>query len=125
MSNINTLTITGLIATTPRHITTREGVDIVSFRLASQTDVQRTDGLAGTETNWYTVSLFNGLAVNAAASLNKGDRIIVTGALRIRDWENTDRSGTTVELIGEHIGHDLAWGVSVHTRVGTSLTTDN
>ena len=30
------LTLTGLIATTPRHIVTSEGLAITSFRLASQ-----------------------------------------------------------------------------------------
>ena len=49
-------------------------------------------------------------------SINKGDRIIVQGTLRIRDWDNGERNGTSVEVEAEAIGHDLAWGTGVFTR---------
>lgn len=115
------ITITGLVATTPRHITTSDGLTILSFRLASSQ--RRYDALSGRwidgDTNWYTVSAFRTLAKNGAVSLNKGDRVILTGRLRIRDWENTDRSGTTVEIEADSLGHDMAWGTSSYTRVAT------
>ncbi|NBT76263.1 MAG: single-stranded DNA-binding protein [Betaproteobacteria bacterium] len=115
----DTITLTGLVATTPRHITTSDGLAITSFRLAcSQRRYDRVaqrwiDG----DTNWYTVSAFRDLAKNTATSVSKGDRVILTGRVRIRDWENTDRSGTTVEVEVDALGHDLSWGTSVHTRV--------
>lgn len=117
MSDI--ITLTGLVATTPRHLTTSEGLAITSFRLASS---QRRFDRAqqkwiDADTNWYTVSAFRALATNAAVSVVKGDRVIVTGRLRIRDWENTDRSGTTVEIEAESMGHDMFWGTSAFTRV--------
>lgn len=118
----DTITLAGLVATTPRHLTTSEGLAITSFRLASsQRRFDRTtnrwvDG----DTNWYTVSSFRALAENVAVSVNKGDRVIVTGKLRIRDWENTDRSGTTVEVEAETLGHDLLWGLSSYTRNSSS-----
>ena len=120
----DTLTITGLVATTPRHITTSDGLAITSFRLASsQRRYDRTlMRWIDSDTNWYTISCFRSLATNVAASVNKGDRVMVTGRLRIRDWENTDRSGTTVEIEAENIGHDMFWGTSVYTRTTTSPT---
>jgi single-strand DNA-binding protein len=76
----DTLTVRGLIATTPRHITTSEGLEITSFRLASAQ--RRFDKATGewvdTSTNWYTITAFRNLAVNAFASLNKGDRITLS-----------------------------------------------
>jgi single-strand DNA-binding protein len=112
------ISLTGLVATTPRHLTTSEGLAITSFRLASsQRRFDRaTQKWVDGDTNWYTVSAFRGLASNAATSLSKGERVIVTGRLRIRDWENTDRSGTTVEIEADSLGHDLTWGTSVYTR---------
>lgn len=115
----DTITLTGLVATTPRHITTSEGLAITSFRLASS---QRRYDRAqqkwiDADTNWYTISAFRGLAENSAGSVTKGDRVLVTGRLRIRDWENTDRSGTTVEIEADAIGHDMTWGTSAFTRV--------
>jgi single-strand DNA-binding protein len=112
------VTVSGLIATTPRHIVTQDGLPITSFRLASSH--RRFDSSLGKwvdgETNWYTITAFKQLAVNASQSLNKGDRISVYGVLRVRDWDNGDRAGTSVEITAESIGHDLAWGTSVYTR---------
>jgi single-strand DNA-binding protein len=118
----DTLTVTGLIATTPRHVTTSEGLEITSFRLASS---QRrfdkaTQQWVDASTNWYTVTAFRNLAVNAIASLNKGDRIVVVGRLRVRDWQTDDRTGTTVEIEAETLGHDLFWSTAVATRVVVS-----
>jgi single-strand DNA-binding protein len=121
------ITLTGLVATTPRHITTSEGLAITSFRLASSQrryDRVQQRWIDG-DTNWYTVSAFRNLAQNAATSVSKGDRVILTGRVRIRDWENTDRSGTTVEVEAESVGHDLTWGTAVYTRTTTMLSTDD
>jgi single-strand DNA-binding protein len=121
------ISLTGLVATTPRHITTSEGLAITSFRLASSQ--RRYDRVAQRwidgDTNWYTVSAFRGLAQNSATSVSKGDRVIVTGRVRIRDWENTDRSGTTVEIEAESLGHDLTWGTAVYTRTTTPVSTED
>ena len=48
--------------------------------------------------------------------MRKGDRVVVTGKLKIRDWENGERTGTTIEIDAEALGHDLMWGSSTFTR---------
>lgn len=113
------LTLTGLIATTPRHIVTSEGLAITSFRLASQQRrFDKSQGAwADADTNWYTVTAFRGLAVNASQSLNKGDRVVAVGRLKVRDWSNDDRSGTSVEVEADSLGHDLHWGTTSYQRV--------
>jgi single-strand DNA-binding protein len=122
------ITLTGIVATPPRHITTAEGLPITSFRLASsqrrynRSQQQWVDG----ETNWYTITVFRQLAVNAAGSLNKGDRIVVSGRVRIRDWKSDDKSGTTVDVEADSLGHDLLWGTTAFTRsVATGLANEN
>jgi single-strand DNA-binding protein len=114
----DTLTLTGLVATTPRHLVTSEGLPITSFRLAStQRRYDRgTQKWIDGDTNWYTITAFRQLAINVVGSVNKGQRIVVSGKLRVRDWESGDRAGTTVEVDADAIGHDLAWGTSVFTR---------
>jgi single-strand DNA-binding protein len=122
----DTITITGLIATTPRHVVTSEGLPITSFRLASSQ--RRFDKATSTwvdaSTNWYTITSFRQLAINAVPSLSKCDRIIVSGRLRIRDWQTDDRTGTNVEIEAETLGHDLFWGTSEFTRL-VALGTDS
>ena len=113
------LTLTGLIATTPRHIVTSEGLAITSFRLASQQRKfdKASQRWADADTNWYTVTAFRDLAINASQSLNKGDRVVTVGRVKIRDWSNDDRSGTSIEVEAESLGHDLHWGVGQFQRV--------
>lgn len=113
-----TITVQGLVATTPRHIKTQEGVDITSFRLASSArkyDYSKKRWIDG-QTNWYTITLRGVIAENAHASIHKGDRIFVLGNLLILDWDNGERAGTSIELEATAIGHDLSWGKSVFTR---------
>ena len=114
----DTITITGVVATIPRHILTSEGLSITSFRLASaQRRFDRSkERWIDIETNWYTITSFRQLALNASLSIEKGQRVLVTGRLRIREWDNGERVGTTVDVEAESIGHDLAWGTASFSR---------
>lgn len=112
------ITLTGLVATEPRHITTTEGLPITTFRLAStqrRFDRSQERWIDG-DTNWYTIAAFRHLAVNSSGSLKKGERVVVTGRLRIRDWTSGERVGTSIEVEADAIGHDISWGTSVFTR---------
>jgi single-strand DNA-binding protein len=112
------LSVTGLVATTPRHLVTQDGLPITSFRLASSQrrfDRNQNKWIDG-ETNWFTVTAFRQLAINSSSSINKGDRVAVNGKLRVRDWDNGERAGTSVEIEADSMGHDLSWGNSVFTR---------
>ena len=114
----DTITLTGIVATPPKHIVTSEGLQITSFRLAStQRRFDRAqDKWVDADTNWYTVTAFRQLAANAIGSILKGQRVIVSGRLRIRDWESGEKTGTTIEVDADSLGHDLTFGTSAFTR---------
>ncbi|WP_426520941.1 single-stranded DNA-binding protein [Diaminobutyricibacter sp. McL0618] len=114
----DSLSTRGLVATVPNHIVTSEGLPITSFRLAaSQRKFNRsTQSWENGETNWFTVTAFRQLAINIAACVAKGDRIVVSGRLSVRDWESGDRSGTVVEIDADAVGHDLTWGTATYSR---------
>lgn len=116
MSDI--ITITGIVATDPRHIVTQAGLDVSNFRVASAQGHYDSDvgKWVETGTNWYSVSAFRQLAVGVTSSLRRGERVIVTGKLRVSAWEDGDKSGTNVEIDADAIGHDLTWGTTVYTR---------
>ena len=120
----DTITLTGIVATDPRLVTTEAGLDITSFRLAcTQRRFDRArDAWVDGDTNWYTVTAFRALAANVGASVHKGERLVVTGRLRIRAWETSDKSGTTVEVDADAVGHDLRWGRSAWSRVVAAAT---
>ncbi|MDF2443664.1 MAG: single-strand DNA-binding protein, partial [Subtercola sp.] len=49
-------------------------------------------------------------------SVAKGDRVVAAGRLRIREWENAEKSGMTVEIEVDSVGHDLGWGTTRFSR---------
>lgn len=121
----DTITLTGLVATRPRNLVTASGLAICSFRLASaQRRFDRAESKwIVTDTNWYTISTFRQLAQNVAGSLEKGDRVVVTGRLRIKEWTSGEKSGVTIEVDADGIGHDLFWGTSTWVRTNSVAAT--
>lgn len=114
----DTIALTGLVATDPRHIVTTEGLAITTFRLAStqrRFDRSQEKWIDG-DTNWYTITAFRQLAMNSAGSIKKGERVVVTGRLRIREWQSGERTGLNIDVEADAIGHDLLWGTSSFTR---------
>jgi single-strand DNA-binding protein len=112
------ISVTGFVATEPKLSTTTANHAIISFRMASVGRRFNRENARWEDTspNWYTVHCFKKLAEHAGQSLVKGDRIIVRGRLKIRDWDNGERSGTSVEIDAESIGHDLMFGISSFER---------
>lgn len=116
------ITVIGNIATEPEQRRTGGGVPVTSFRLASSQryrDPQSGEWVEGT-TNWYRVSVFRVLGENAFASLRKGQRVIVEGRLRLREWESNGKRGMEAEVDADAIGHDLKWGTAVFQRAASA-----
>jgi len=120
----DTITLTGVVGSEPRAVTTNEGLAITSFRLASsQRRFDRgQDKWIDGDTNWYTVTAFRQLAANTAVSVKKGDRVVVSGRLKIREWTAGDKKGTNVDIEADALGHDLSWGTAAFSR-GAGATT--
>jgi Single-stranded DNA-binding protein len=118
MTGINSITVAGIVATNPRHLQIGNGEPLTSFRLAAPV------GEIGVETNWYSVAVFGALAVNAVNSIIKGDRVLVTGALRVREWESENRGGFNAEIEAVALGHDLNWGTTQLRRAFPKTTTE-
>lgn len=118
----DTITVTGNIATEPEHKRTPGGVAITTFRVASgQRRYDRASGQwVDSHTNWYTASAFRTLAEHAAHSLHKGDRVILTGRLRLREWDTGTKKGVSAEIDVEALGHDLLFGTTRFEREGSA-----
>ena len=112
------ITVIGNIATEPEQRRTGTGIPVTSFRLASSQryrDAQSGEWIDGT-TNWYRISVFRGLGENAFASLRKGQRVIVDGRLRLKEWEAGEKRGIEIEIDADAIGPDLKWGTASFQR---------
>lgn len=115
-----TITVTGNIATEPQQRIIGDDVSVTSFRVASthRRFDQQSRAWVDAYTNYYSVSAFRSLGRNAFASLRLGDRVVVSGRLRLKEWDNGTRRGTNAEIDAESIGHDLLWGVTTFQRGG-------
>jgi single-strand DNA-binding protein len=114
----DTITVTGIVASPPRHLVSSAGVPITSFRLASRQ--RRFDRLSNSwvdgETNWYNITTYRHLAMNVAQSVRQGEHVVILGRLRIRKWENGERNGTAVDVDADSVGHDLLWCTATAAR---------
>ena len=106
------VTISGQRGGRPQVRRTRADVPFVTFRVAS--NVRRVDHKTGeyidAGTNFVNVTAFRSLGINLANSLEKGHPVVVYGRMRINQWTNGERTGTTVEIDAYNVGHDLTRG---------------
>ncbi|MGN7800980.1 single-stranded DNA-binding protein [Leifsonia sp. 22587] len=112
-----TVAVRGFVATEPRHLVTEGGLPITSFRLVTTRRRYNRQAASWEDggSNWYTVSAFRRLALSAADCVAKGDPVLVSGRLCLREWTG-EKQGMTVEIEADSIGHDLAWGRSRFTK---------
>lgn len=114
----DTITVTGNIAADPEQRPLNSGGTVTSFRLASthrRLDRERNEWVDA-YTNWYNVSAFRALGEHAFASFRRGDRVVVTGRFRLREWDTGTKRGVSAEIDAEALGHDLLWGTSTFVR---------
>lgn len=112
------LSAVGTIATVPKLMTSDNRAAFCTFRVACNDrryDREQGKWIDG-DTNWLTINAFRGLALHAEESFSKGDRVIIHGRLRVRKWENSEKSGVSVEVDADALGHDVRWGVSQFTK---------
>jgi single-strand DNA-binding protein len=111
MSNEAFFSVAGYVATEPKPTLTSSGVPTVSMRLAWTP--RRFDKATGEWTDepssFASVRCFRKLAQNAAICLRKGDPVVVTGTMRIRDYDAKDGTKrTNVDVLATSIGPDLS-----------------
>ncbi|WP_082357848.1 single-stranded DNA-binding protein [Arthrobacter alpinus] len=115
----NYVTLQGFASSDVELDTKESGLLIGKFRMGSTHRVQDpvTKAWSDGPTNWFRVNLFRSLANNVAASVHKGDHIVVSGKLRIKTWLRLDGSqGMAVEIDAETVGNDLKFGTCTYHR---------
>ena len=97
---------------TPRLRFTQTGRPKASFGLAVNRRYQ-VNGEWQEQTSFINVVAWGQLGENAAASLNKGTRIMVAGRLEQRSYETQDgEKRSVVEVIADEIGPSLRWATA-------------
>lgn len=87
------VTVIGNLCADPELRHTSAGVAVAELRIAENRSYQDASGRWRQETAFYPAVAWRRLADHAAASLHKGDRIVVVGRLRQEEW--TTEKGET------------------------------
>lgn len=113
------VTVTGWVATDPRHRVGRTGTPYTTFRLAStpRHRSRETGEWVDGRTEWITVKAWHAQAFMIAASVRRRDPVVVHGRLRTAEWTSDEGPRQDLELEVVAMGHDLTYGRSVFARM--------
>lgn len=112
MSNETTLTIVGNLTADPELRFTPSGVAVANMTVAStpRTYDRQSGGWRDGETLFLRVTAWRQLGEHAAESLSRGDRVVVTGRLRQKNYETRDGDKrTALELHADELAPSLRY----------------
>lgn len=102
-----TATITGNVGKVQEMRTTGSGKQMLSFSVAS---TYKKPGQDEGQTTWVDVLCFDEQADMVAQTLQKGDRVVVTGRLALETYQKKDGSqGSSLRLVADEVGKSLRW----------------
>ena len=105
----STVTLVGNAAREPELRFTTGGRAVASFGIAVNRRYQVNNEWQE-QVSFFNVTAWGTLAENAAASIAKGTRVIVTGRLEQREYDAKDGTKrTVVEVVADEIGPSLRW----------------
>jgi len=105
----STVTIVGNLTREPELRFTTGGKGVASFGVAVSRRYQQNNEWVE-KTSFFNVTAWDTLGENAAASLVKGTRVLVTGRLEQREYETKDgEKRSVVEIVADEIGPSLRW----------------
>ena len=109
----NSITIVGNITRDPELRYTPSGQANVRLGVAVNRKWQdRNSGEWQEATSFFDVIAWRELAENVNESLKKGARVIVTGRLEQRTWEQEGNKRSVVEIIADEIAPSLRWATA-------------
>lgn len=118
------MTVLGNLVDDPVLHETRSGHKVANFRLAST--ARRFDRDAGrwqdSGTFFVSVSAWRALGEHAAASLRKGQPVIVYGRYQTRTYEKDQTTRVAHEIEAISIGPDLNRGTATWSRANRAMT---
>ena len=111
MATDNFVQIIGNVTRDPELRYTTGGAAVCSFGIAYTPRRRNANGdWEDGETSFFNCSAWRDLGENIAASISKGMRVVVTGSVRSRDWEDRDgNKRTSIEIDVDDCAPSLRW----------------
>ena len=90
MSQLNQINLLGNLTRDPEIKYTNEGTAICEIGIAVGRRWTDKEGKESESVDFFNATCWNTMAENCAASLKKGDRVLVNGHMNLRSWENKE-----------------------------------
>jgi len=118
MSNGNHVSIVGNLTRDPELRFTPTGQATATFGVAVNRRWQNRQTNEWEEaTSFFDVVCWRELAENAAQSLTKGTRVVVSGRLDQRSWETPDHERRSkIEITADEVAPSLRWATAAITK---------
>jgi single-strand DNA-binding protein len=117
MANDNTVTLVGNLTRDPELRYTQSGRGIASFGLAVNRRYMVNNEWQE-QVSFFNIVAWADLGENAAASLNKGNRVVVTGRLQQREYDDREGNKRNItEVIADDLGPSLRWATAQVERI--------
>lgn len=87
---LNKVMIIGHLGRDPEMRYTPSGRPVITFSVATNRNWSTPDGERKTETEWFNVIAWGGLAETCNQLLKKGLQVYIEGRLQTRQWEDTE-----------------------------------
>lgn len=88
--SLNTVAIDGNLTRQPELRNLPSGQAVCSLRIAHNERVKDADGEWTDRAAYFDVTVWGGLGEWIATNINKGEKVVVGGRLRWREWETSD-----------------------------------
>jgi single-strand DNA-binding protein len=117
MANDNTVTLVGNLTKDPELRYTTGGRGVASFGIAVNRRYMVNNEWQE-QVSFFNVVAWADLGENAAASLHKGNRVVVTGRLEQRSYETREGEKRNItEVIADDLGPSLRWAQAQIERI--------
>ncbi|GAA0977196.1 hypothetical protein GCM10009555_038050 [Acrocarpospora macrocephala] len=112
------VTLSGNVTDDPKQFHFGDGSRATSMRVAVNRRFldRQTQTWQDGETTFYTVRCYRALADHVAQSVRRGHPVVVSGKLRVKQFERGGEQRFWVEVEAVSVGHDLKWGITSFER---------
>lgn len=117
------VTIVGNITRDPELRFTPSGQANASFGVAVNRRTKKDGEWVDADPSFFNVTCWQNLAENVAESLTKGTRVVVTGRLEQRSWEQDGQKRSTIDIIADEVAPSLRWATAQVVKAERSENT--
>jgi single-strand DNA-binding protein len=100
---VNKVTLVGRLGRDPEKFSTKSGVDVANFSMATDESYKNKDGERQKRTEWHKIIVWGRSAEIAVKYLKKGSMVFVDGRIQSREWQ--DKEGvkrTSFEIVANN-----------------------